>query len=134
MNKRVWFIPVLIVAVNALAILVQWSSLEEILPAHFDLQGNAAGTMPRNMLLLFPLIGILVCLVSYFIARFKPVLKNGIVVMASGISLVLLFSTMVTLTHGKMPVFMLAEPVVLLAAIIGSVICVVKARKRARCK
>ena len=134
MNKRNWLIPLLIVAVNFMAIIVQWNSLQEIVPAHFDLQGNAAGTMPRNMLLLFPLIGILVCLVSYFISRFKPVLKNGIVVIASGICLVLLFSTMVTLTHGRMPVLMLAEPVVLLAAVAGFIVSVVKARKIARSK
>ena len=134
MNKRNLFIPVLIVAVNALAILVRWGSLEEILPAHFDLQGNASGTMPRNMLLLYVLFSAAVCLVSYIIARFKPELKKGIVVLSSGICLILLLSTMVTLTTGTMPFFMLAEPVVLLAAVIGFVVCVVKARKRARCK
>ena len=41
MNKRSNFIPILIVVLNALAILVQWSSLPEPLPAHYDLQGNA---------------------------------------------------------------------------------------------
>ena len=40
MNKRGWFVPIVIIAVNALAIVVRWSSLAEILPAHFDLQGN----------------------------------------------------------------------------------------------
>ena len=34
MNKRKWLIPILIVALNALAILVQWNSLPEPLPAH----------------------------------------------------------------------------------------------------
>lgn len=29
----------------------------ELLPAHFDLQGNASGTMPRSVLPLYPLIG-----------------------------------------------------------------------------
>lgn len=72
MNKRSWFIPMLIVAINALAILVQWNSLPEQLPAHYDLQGNASGTMP---------------------------------------------------------VFMLAEPVILLVAIIGFVVCFIKLRK-----
>ena len=134
MNKKGWFIPVLIVVVNALAILVRWGSLEEILPAHFDLQGNASGSMPRSTLLLFPLIGVVVCLVSYLIAIFKRELQNGIVVLSSGICLVLLLSTMVTLTQGRMPFFMLAEPVVLLAAVIGFVVCMVKARKRARRK
>lgn len=43
MNKRYWFMPVLIVAINALAVIVKWNSLPEFLPAHFDLEGNAGG-------------------------------------------------------------------------------------------
>ena len=130
MNKRGWFIPMLIVAINALAIMVRWSSLPELLPAHFDLQGNAGGTMPRSMLFLYILIGVVVCLIAYVIALIKHKLQSGLVILASGICLVLLLSTMVTLTSGTMPVFMLAEPVVLLASVIGFVVCVVKSRKR----
>lgn len=52
MNKRSWIIPILIVVVNALAIIVRWSSLSELLPAHFNLEGNAAGTMPRTTLIM----------------------------------------------------------------------------------
>ena len=122
MNKRNWFIPVLIVALNALAIIVRWSSLPELLPAHYDLQGNAGGTMPRTMLLLYLLIGAAVCLIAYVIGRMKQKLQAGLVILASGICLVLLLSTMVTLTSGAMPIFMLAEPVVLLAALVGFVI------------
>lgn len=47
MNKNSWFIPILIVALNAFAIIDRWGSLPELLPAHYDLQGNAGGTMPR---------------------------------------------------------------------------------------
>ena len=129
MNRRGWFIPFLIVAVTALAILVQWNSLSETLPAHFDLQGNAAGSMPRSQLLLFPLIGAVICLVAFLIAGFKQKLQKGLVILASGICFVLLLSAMVTLTQGRMPIFMLAEPVVLLAAVVGFVVCAVKARK-----
>ena len=130
MNKRNWLIPILIVALNALAVLVQWNSLPEPLPAHFDLQGNASGTMPRSMLLLYLLMGAAVCLMGYVIGRMKPKLQTGLVILASGICLVLFLSTMVSLTAGTMPVFMLAEPVVLLAAVIGFVVCFVKSRKR----
>jgi hypothetical protein len=130
MNKRNWLIPMIIVALNALAILVQWNSLPEPLPAHFDLQGNAGGTMPRSMLLLYLLIGVAVCLIAYVIGRMKPKLQSGLVILTSGICLVLFLSTMVSLTAGTMPVFMLAEPVVLLAAVIGFVVCFVKSRKR----
>ena len=67
MNKRGWFIPILIVVLNALAIIVRWSSLSELLPAHYDLQGNAGGTMPRSMLLVYILMGVVVCLIAYVI-------------------------------------------------------------------
>lgn len=130
MNKRNWLIPILIVFLNALAILVQWSSLPEPLPAHFDLHGNASGTMPRSMLLLYLLMGVAVCLIAYVISRMKPQLQSGLVILTSGICLVLFLSTMVSLTAGTMPVFMLAEPVVLLAAVIAFVVCFVKSRKK----
>ena len=130
MNKRNWLIPMIIVGLNALAILVQWNSLPEPLPAHFDLQGNASGTMSRSMLLLYLLMGVAVCLIAYVISRMKPQLQSGLVILTSGICLVLFLSTMVSLTAGTMPVFMLAEPVVLLAAVIGFVVCFVKSRKR----
>ncbi len=129
MNKKGWLIPILIVVVNALAIIVQWSSLPEILPAHFDLQGNASGEMERSVLPLYPLIGAAVCLIFFVIARIKHTLQTGLIILASGISLILFFSTLVTLTSGQMPVFMLSEPVILLTAVVAFVISVVKARK-----
>ena len=129
MTKRSWYIPMLIVALTALAIVARWSALPDPLPAHFDLQGNASGTMPRCMLLLYLLMGAIVCLIAYVMGRKWPKLQPGFVMLASGICLVLLASTMVSLTSGTMPIFMLAEPVILLAAIVAFVICVVKSRK-----
>lgn len=129
MSKRGWYIPILIVAANALAIIIRWSSLQEILPAHYDLEGNAGGTMPRTMLLLYPLISAAVCLAAYVIARKKGNLQKGLIILSSGICLVVFSSSMVTLTLGQIPVFMLAEPVILLAAIAGFAVCAVKARK-----
>ena len=119
----------LIVALNVMAVGVRWSSLPELLPAHFDLQGNASGTMPRGMLLVYLLMGALVCLIAYVMGRKWPQLQAGFVMLASGICLVLFASTMVTLTFGTMPIFMLAEPVVLLMAVVGFVFCFLKARK-----
>ena len=129
MNKKGWFTPILIVAINALAIIVRWNSLPEHLLAHFDLQGNAGGTMPRSALPFYHLIGLAVCLIAYVISRMKHKLQKGLIILASGICLILLLSTMVTLTSGTMPIFMLAEPLVLLAAVIGFVVSVVKSRK-----
>ena len=93
MNKRSWIFPIVIVLMNALAVVVRWNSLQDTLPAHFDLQGNAVGSMSRNVLLL---------------------------------------STFVTLTSGTMPVFMLAEPVVLLATVVACIVYIVKYRKDRR--
>ena len=129
MNKRGWLIPIAIVVLNALAIMVRWGFLPEVLPAHFDLQGNASGTMPRNMLLLYPLVGTVICLLAYIIASFRHKLKTALIILASGFSLVMLSSTMVSLTSGMMPIFMLSEPVILLITVIGFIVCVVKSRK-----
>ena len=119
----------LIVALNVLAVVVRWSSLPDPLPAHFDLQGDASGTMPRSMMLLYLLIGAVVCLIAYIWGSKKPKLQSGLVMLTSGICLVLFASTMVTLTSGTMPVFMLAEPIILLVAVVGSIVCFVKSRK-----
>ncbi len=126
MNKKIWLTPILIVALNALAIIIRWSSLPELLPAHYDLQGNADGTMPRSMLFVYVLIGAVICLITYIIGCMKQKLQKGLAILASGICLVLLLSTMVTLTSGTMPIFMLAEPVVLLLAVVGCVVSVVR--------
>ena len=130
MIKNSWHLPILIVTLNALVIIVQWSFLPELLPAHYDLQGNASGTMPRSMLLIYILLGVGVCLIAYIIGRMKQKLQKGLVVLASGICLVQFSSTMVTLTFGTMPFFMLAEPVILLIAVVGFIVCVVKSHKK----
>lgn len=128
MNKRGWLVPILIVTINALVIIWRWNSLSEILPAHFDLQGNASGTMSRNLLLLYPLIGAAISLISYVIAQKKQGLQTGLIILTSGICLILLSSTLVTLTSGATPIFMLAQPVILLIAVVGSIILVFKSR------
>lgn len=132
MKNNKWFIPILVIAVNALAVIVKWSSLPELLPAHFDLQGNASGTMARSMLPLYPAAGAAVFLLSWLIARKAKRLDTGLVILTSGISLILLCSTMVTLTTGKMPVFMLAEPVILLIAVVAFIVCLIRSRQKAR--
>ena len=132
MNKKIWIIAILIVAINALAVIVRWSSLPELLPAHFDLEGNAGGSMSRSMLLVYPLISAAVCLVSYLVACKKNTLQMAMLFLSSGISLVLLLSTLVSLTYGTMPVFMLAEPVILLIAVAGVIVSIVKSRRNTR--
>ena len=128
MKNRNWIIPILIVVINALAIAIKWCSLAEILPAHFDLEGNAGGTMPRTMLLLHPLMSAAICLAAYIFTQRKQKLQTGLIILSSGICLVIFASTMVTLTSGTMPIFMLSEPVILLAAVVGFIVCWIKNR------
>lgn len=130
MNKRGWLIPLLIVFVNALALLVKWGDLPELLPAHFDLQGNASGSMSRSVLPMYPIVAAAACLIAYVISRKMQRLQTGMIILTSGLCLVVLLSTMVTLTSGKMPFFMLAEPVVLLAAVVSFVVCVIRSRRK----
>lgn len=131
-NNAAWLIPALIVAANAIAVLVCWHSLPETLQAHFDLQGNASGSMPRNTLIIYPLVGAVICAVSYGISRLmdKRLIQKGLMILTSGIVLVIFSSTLVTLTKGTMPVFMLAEPVILLAALSAFAVCLIRARKK----
>ena len=130
-SNRGWLIPLLIVAVNAAAVLIRWSSLPQILPAHFDLQGNASGSMPRSTLIIYPVISLVISAIAYalsclFLKRFN----KGLIILTTGITLVVLSSTMVTLTYGTTPVFMLAEPVILITTLAWFIVCLVKGRKQ----
>jgi uncharacterized membrane protein len=130
MRNKGWLIPILIVVANAIAIIVVWRYLPKELPAHFDLQGNASGLMSRSVLPLYPLASAVLSLAAYLISRKMYKLLTGIIILISGISLVMFFSTMVTLTSGEYPAFMLAEPVILLIAVVAFVVCVIKSRKK----
>ena len=140
MSKRSWIIPVVIVVLNALAILIRWKALPEILPAHFDLDGNASGSMPRGQLLFYPLAGAVICGIAYAVASIVSKrsknkamadgFQTGLIILTAGIELVILSSTMVTLTSGSTPVFMLAEPVILVLSLAAFVVCLLKARKK----
>lgn len=130
MNKNSWIIPILIVAINALVIIVRWVSLPELLPAHFDLQGNAGDAMPRSMLVLYLLCSTAFGLISFVATLVKPKLKKTMVILASGVTLIVLLSTLVTLTSGTMPALMLAEPVVLLITLVSAVISLIMTRKK----
>lgn len=132
MHKRGWLFPALIVAVNAAMILILWSSLPENLPAHFDLDGNASGSIPRTTLLYYPLIGAVIGLVAYWTRSRvdKKYLNGGLLILTSGIELIILSSTLVTLTQGTKPFFMLAEPVILVIALMAFIVGLVKSRRR----
>ena len=137
--KNGWIVPAIIIIVNACAIWISWSSLPEILPAHFDPQGNASGSMARTTLIFYPVISLMVCLVAYGVAAMARILflkpdnsglrLLGLHCLTSAIALTILSSTMVTLTFGTKPLFMFAEPVIIIAGITAFIICLIKARK-----
>lgn len=125
-----WFIPALIAAVNALAIAVSWNTLPDPLPAHYDLDGNASGSMSRIVLLLYPLASVAFCLVLYAISLKIKSMSRALVILTSGVALVVFSSSMVSLTSGTMPIFMLAEPVILLGAVAAFIILTVRTYKK----
>jgi len=137
--KNGWMIPVIIIIVNVCAIWISWSALPDVLPAHFDPAGNASGSMARTTLIFYPVISLMLCLVTYGIytlannlfklkADEKGLRLCGLHVFASCLALTVLSSTMVTLTMGTCPLFMFAEPVLLIAGITTLIICLVKAK------
>ena len=139
-RKYGWMIPVIIIIVNACAIWIRWSALPEVLPAHFDPAGNASGSIARTTLIFYPVISLMLCLVTYGIYALannifklksdeKGLRMCGLHVFASCLTLTVLSSTMVTLTMGTCPLFMFAEPVLLIAGITTLIVCLIKARK-----
>ena len=125
-----WFIPALIAAVNALAIALSWNTLPDPLPAHYDLDGNASGSMCRIVLLLYPLASAAFCLVLYAISLKIKSMSRALVILTSGVALVVFSSSMVSLTSGTMPIFMLAEPVILLGTVAAFIILTVRSYKK----
>lgn len=85
--------------------------------------------MPRSILLMYPVTGAVICLISYVISHLKNKFQKLLFILATGICLILLSSAMVTITSGKYPFFMLAEPVILLFTIAAVVVCIVKSRR-----
>lgn len=131
MHKLGWLFPALVVTINAVLVLIFWSSLSENLPAHFDLDGNASGFISRTTLLYYPLLGAVIGLIAYLIrCRIDRKYFNvGLLILTSGIELIILSSTLVTLTQGTKPFFMLAEPVILVIALAAFTVCLIKSRK-----
>ena len=113
--------------------------MADVLPAHFDPAGNASGSMAKTTLIFYPVISLMLCLVTYGIYalannifKLKPDERGlrmcGLHVFTSCLALTVLSSTLVTLTMGTCPLFMFAEPVLLVAGITALIICLIKAK------
>ena len=141
-TKNGWIVPAIVIIVNVCAIWISWKSLPETLPAHFDPQGNASGSMARTTLIYYPVISMLACLAAYGIATMARILflkpddsglrLLGLHCLTSAITLTILSSTMVTLTFGTKPIFMFAEPVIMVLGIAAFIVCLIKSRKTAK--
>ena len=138
-RKYGWMVPVIIIIVNVCAIWIRWSALPDVLPAHFDPAGNASGSMDRTTLIYYPIISLMLCLVTYGIYtlannmfKLKPDEKGlricGLHVFASCMTLTVLSSTLVTLTMGTCPLFMFAEPILIVAGVTTLIIFLIKAK------
>ena len=138
-HKNGWMVPAIIIIVNVCAIWIRWSVLSDVLPAHFDPAGNASGSMAKTTLIFYPVISLMLCLVTYGIYalannifKLKPDERGlrmcGLHVFTSFLALTVLSSTLVTLTMGTCPLFMFAEPVLLIAGITILIVCLIKAK------
>ena len=140
--KNGWIVPAIVIIVNVCAIWISWKSLPETLPAHFDPQGNASGSMARNTLIYYPVISLMSCLVAYGIAAMARILflkpdesglrLLGLHCLTSVITLTILSSTLVTLTFGTKPIFMFAEPVIMVLGLAAFMLCLIKSRNKAK--
>ena len=138
--KNGWIVPAIVIIVNVCAIWISWKSLPETLPAHFDPQGNASGSMARNTLIYYPVISFLSTLAAYGIAAMARILflkpddsglrLLGLHCLTSAVTLTILSSTMVTLTFGTKPIFMFAEPVIMVLGLAAFIISLVKSCKK----
>ena len=78
------------------------------------------------------MVGAVIGLIAYWIrCRIdKEFFNGGLLILTSGIELIILSSTMVTLTQGTKPFFMLAEPVILVIALVFFFIGLVKSKRK----
>lgn len=132
MLKKKDFILMAAIAVSVLTVILvwaRWNGLPSEMPAHFDPQGNAAGTMPRAALLLYDGVSVLICVVSALVRFKKPLRRKALSLITLFLALAILCSACVSLTAGRQPLFMFAEPLFVLGIIVTLVVTAVKVRK-----
>ena len=123
-RKYGWMVPAIIIIVNVFVIWIGW---------------NSRPNMRNTRLIVYPVISLMLCLATYGIYtlaenifHLRPYERGlricGLHVFASCLTLTVLSSTLVTLTRGVCPLFMVAEPILLLAGIITLIVCLVKAK------
>lgn len=112
------------------------------LPLHISPDGSYADTMPYVRLFFYPATSLVLALVLYFLSALafkvfpkaddkKGVRRTLVGIAALCLALIILSSTCVSLTMGRVHFFMYAEPVIALLMIAAIVVGEVRIRKSA---
>ena len=120
---------IIVMALNIVLVMANWDILPVNMPAHFNPQGHASGTMPRSMLWAYVGISALICIVSGCISFKDQRRRKALSLITLFLTLIILCSTCVSLTGGRHPIFMFAEPVFLLGIVITLIVTGIKVRK-----
>ena len=130
MRNRLWILSALVILVNFALVLFCRRSLPAELPLHISLDGSYADTMPYSRLFLHPLVSLALAAGIYIVSallfrRFpklddaKGIRCTNIDIAVCCLALIILCSTCVALTMGKVHFFMFAEPVILLIMLVA---------------
>lgn len=122
--RKLLIFATIVSVLNLLIVLQAWLKLPARIPCAFSPSGTSHAMQSRDMLFLCPLISMIAVLMAAFICRgrVKKHIAFAVQILALAVSLILLSSTGVALTHGTHPFFMWAEPAILLLAIIAIVV------------
>ena len=144
MKKNLFsYLAVLLVGCNLGCVLAAYGSLPADLPSHYDLEGNYSDTMPKMVLLFYPIVSLVLVLLlgaaKRLLFRFFPKLNDVKGIRNKGFGLVQLClaaiifcSTCVTLTSGQCHAFFFAEPLFALLAIVAVIVSEARVRKAQR--
>lgn len=128
MKTKLWMLTSAVILLNFALVLMNYRTLPDQLPLHFDLDGNYTSSMAKTTLFYYPAVSLVLCtliyLVSAFILKTFKKLQKGMAVRCAYVdiitvcvALIILSSTCVTLTSGRVHFFMFAEPVLFLVAV-----------------
>ena len=130
MRNRLWILSSLIILLDFALVLFCKRVLRSEIPLHISLDGSYADTMPYARLFLYPLVSLVlsagIYIVSALLFKRFPKLDDAkgirctiIDIAVCCLALIILCSTCVALTMGKVHFFMFAEPIILLAMLVA---------------
>ncbi|MCQ2283747.1 MAG: hypothetical protein MJZ57_02465 [Bacteroidales bacterium] len=132
--RKLFLLALVVAGLTLLCIGVKIHHLPNPVPQHFNLQGISHGSMPLARIWTYPMLSAGLILLLYILAhclrraRRAQCWQHCCGLAAVAAALIILSSTCVTLTLGQSPIFMLAEPLILLLALVGIIFCWIKQR------